>query len=119
MREGESAWWLRINTCSSTWVERQGELRPPSINDPVYVEIGWMAEESEAFLTPLWEEQKANLNLQQDETGQARHAPFILKADSQNSWMHGEIYISLNSWDEIRTLEHESDIDTSKIRATG
>jgi hypothetical protein len=80
-RKGEDFLWLRVNSSASTWVNRQGVLGPPTQDEPVKFVLGWMADESERWVSTYLETNRANLPFQQSADGTARHVPLLVATE--------------------------------------
>lgn len=86
-RKGEKEIWLQVNSSSTTWVEREGQVGPPDSMTQVAWKLGQALEKDESTLAPLFESGKANLpaNVQ---SGEPVHT-FIL-IDTENSQLLAE-----------------------------
>lgn len=106
-RQGEGRIWLKVTSSSSTWVNRDGVLGPPSADDRVYFSLGQTFAEAQGQYGQLFNDGLANL------VGPTRHGgeevDADLRLDLTNSNVqpspHPESLISFDpsSWDGSTT----------------
>lgn len=113
-RSGEDYLWLRVNSSSSTWVNRQGVLEPPTREEPVKFVLGLMADESEGQVLPYWETNRANLPFQQDGNGTARHVPLLVATEDSSMSMDSDDASRLRF--DIICFHESQDITTGETR---